>query len=85
VSPQSNEEPYLFTYSLFNDAVGTSVCRVSNGRIISVQRIENYMDGSGGGLIWGTVPEFFWGLRKTKKHKVLGINRLLSFDTTWTA
>jgi hypothetical protein len=51
---------YSFVYGLFNDAVNSSYCVVSNSTIISEKWMREYLEGSGSGLFWGNIPEFVW-------------------------
>jgi hypothetical protein len=42
-----------FTYGLFSDAVCSSQCIASDGRMIRKYKIKTNMAGSGRDLIWG--------------------------------
>jgi hypothetical protein len=51
---------YLFIIGLFNDAVHSPDYTASNESIISESWIGKDVEGSGRGLMWGTIPEFTW-------------------------
>jgi hypothetical protein len=53
-------DEFVCICSLFNIAVSSSGYVISNDRVINEQRIRKDIEGSGRGLILGTISVFAW-------------------------
>jgi hypothetical protein len=61
-----------FISGLFNDAKGASDYIASNGRVVTEQRNGKDVEGSGCGLICGTLLEFADGTEENNKYPKSG-------------